>query len=412
MAQLVDGCTYAGSAVVAYLAVVSAVGLPRPRRSSIAAPPVTTFAIMIPAHNEQSVIDATLRSMSELDYPADLFDVHVVADNCTDATVDVASRWPWQVHVRHEPDDGGKGPALNWLFDRLDRSGAQRDVAVVVDADTVVDPGFLTAMNAAFADGAVIAQGFYSVRAPDASAPAALRYAALACRHHLRALGRTRAGASCGLYGNGMAFRWHVLQERRWTGHLVEDAEFQLEALVADGITVEYVPGARLEAEMPDTLDAATSQNQRWERGRIDLATRFARPLAIRSVRGGPAPRRAYADALIDLVVPPLSLVALWISAVATAQLAMAGAASLTQSGHQRRRITRRAILALATLMSFGLHVLAGLWSVVAPRAVYRSLLRAPSMVVWKVRIWVRAFGSKDEVTWRRTMRNAESVDP
>ena len=78
--------------------------------------------------------------------------------------------------------------------------------------DTTLETGFLAAMDAAFADEDVaVAQGFYGVRETEESPAAALRYAALACRHHLRPLGRTRLGGSSGLFGNGMAFRRDVI---------------------------------------------------------------------------------------------------------------------------------------------------------------------------------------------------------
>ena len=160
--------------------------------------------------------------------------MHVVADNCSDRTAEIVRAHGRRVHERDAPDDAGQGPGaeLAARSARCASGDADFDVAVVVDADTIVDPGFLRAMDDTFRRGAVAAQGYYSVRDPDVSPAAGVRYAALACRHHLRPLGRRRLGASCGLYGNGMAFRRDLLRRRRWTGHLVEDAEFQNELLV------------------------------------------------------------------------------------------------------------------------------------------------------------------------------------
>ena len=201
--------------MTAWLAVQTVVGLPgsqtngrRPGADHL------RFVVFVPAHDEASGIAATLVSLCAMEYPADAFAVHVVADNCTDATATVAREFEVEVHERDEPGNPGKGPALNWLFDRLSARGDVFDAVVVIDADTLVVADFLTAMDGALQQGADVAQGHYTVRDPAASTATSLRYAALACRHHLRARARTRLGASCGLYGNGMVFRRELLADR------------------------------------------------------------------------------------------------------------------------------------------------------------------------------------------------------
>ena len=144
-----------------------------------------------------------------------------------------------------------------------------------------------------------------------------------------------------------MAFRRDVLSRQQWSGHLVEDAEFQLGLLLRDGIRVTYVPAARLEAEMPNSLDAAASQNARWERGRSELVRRFGRALVGRAALGGPAPRVVYADAVADLLLPPLSVAAVLQTTGATLSV-------LRWAGRRRRTrqiIRRRALLGLAILL-------------------------------------------------------------
>src|SRR6201988_4496592 len=101
-----------------------------------------------------------------------------------------------------------------------------------MDADKVVDPRFLKAVTVRMEAGERVVQGPYRVRAPGASTASALRAAALALRHHLRPLGRTTLGGSCGLFGNGMAFATEVLRDREWSDHLTEDLELQNELLL------------------------------------------------------------------------------------------------------------------------------------------------------------------------------------
>lgn len=383
----------------AYLGVVTLAAVV-PRSRSMGSSANRTFAVLVPAHDEAAVIARTLDSFAALDYPADRFTVHVVADNCTDETAEIVRRSGFTVHDRDDIENPGKGPALNWLVAIVDQQETAPDAYVIVDADTTLDAHFLTAMDEALVDGVQAAQGFYGVHDPAASTPTALRFIALSCRHHLRPLGRTRLGGTSGLFGNGMAFTRELLCVRQWTGHLVEDAEFQLELLL-DGVLVAYTPGARLAAEMPGTLAGSTTQHERWELGRFQIARRFAPTLLRRSLRPTTFRRHVYLDAVLDLVVPPLSVLA----GLQVVGLAWATAArAVTGSAHHRALQQ----IAVASCVLVACHVLAGPYSVQAPRSVYGALRHAPSAIAWKVSLWARVLTSGNDVTWIRTQRNAE----
>ncbi len=380
----------------AYLLVLTATGLPRSRRgAAFDGEPQTGFSLLVPAHDEAAGIGRTLATIGRLDYPSELFECHVVADNCTDETADVVRACGYEAHERTDTERPGKGFALNWLIARLADRGDLRDVVVVIDADTDVDPGMLAAFDAAFRQGATAAQGRYLVRDPHASAATSIRLAALACRHHLRSLGRVRLGGSCGLFGNGMAFRRATVAHRPWSNHLVEDAEFQLELLL-DGVHVRYVPGAQVVAEMPVELDQSASQHARWERGRSDLVRGFVPRLVRRAVR---ADRLACADAIADLALPPLSVLV----AANTALFAAAAPLSLRSRG-----AGVAAIVAAANVGVLVAHTIAGLWSVEADRTHYAALRSAPTAAIWKSRLWWNSL-TADHVAWTRTTRNTEA---
>jgi cellulose synthase/poly-beta-1,6-N-acetylglucosamine synthase-like glycosyltransferase len=359
------------------------------------------FVILIPAHNEERLIRRTLDAVATLDYPPDRFAVHVVADNCSDGTVAIVrSSSVAEVHERTAPDDGGKGPALQWLLGRLWARGDDHDAVVIIDADTTVSPNFLTAMDARIRAGAPVVQGYYAVREPEATDVTALRAAALAARHYLRPLGRTALGGSSGLHGNGMAFATPVLRDREWTRHLTEDIELQLDLLL-DGTKVAFAPEAVVEAEMPTTFEASRSQHERWERGRLQLTRRYVPALLRRSVRGGPAGRFAYLDAAIDQLVPPFSVLAAL--TVGAGGLALVAAA---RRPHRRAHLVVVAGVAAAE----ALYVLSALRMVDAPPAVYRSLASAPRAAAWKIGLWLRVLLGQRRVEWVRTTRNDEQA--
>jgi 1,2-diacylglycerol 3-beta-glucosyltransferase len=405
LAAVLAGARAVLAVPVGYLTVLTAsawvVTASRSRRpTQTGAPGSTRFAVLVPAHDEEPVIGATLEALNALDYPAGRDRVHVIADHCTDRTVEIARAAGAEVH-EHVGERRGKGPALAWVIHTLldAADGQAPEVIVVVDADTVVDKGFLREIERAVAAGAEAVQGQYRVRDPDASPAAGLRAAALASRHHLRPLGRTAIGASCGLYGNGMAFTAAVLRGREWSGHLTEDIELQMELLL-DGIRVAYAPDAIVEAEMPTSLEGARSQNERWERGRIELARRYVPRLARAALSRGARNRIAATDAVLDHLVPPLSVLAAAVGGVTVGSAAVA-AARRTKCGS-----------GFALCGALGVHVLSALVISRAPAVVYRALLHAPVMVLWKVRLWLRMLAGPGEGGWVRTARGDSSEAP
>jgi hypothetical protein len=387
----------------AYLGLLTFTSRRELRRRAVRPPsretPAHRVAILVPAHNEEQLIGSTLHSLAALDYPADRFSVHVVADNCTDRTVERARAAGADVHERRDLDDPGKGPALQWLMTRLWSRGDQPDAVMFLDADTTIDRGFLRAVDRHLAAGADVVQGHYSVRGADDAPTVAFRAAALAARTFLRPLGRVALGGSAGLHGNGMVFRRAVMERPRSSNHLTEDVELALDLLL-DGVKVAFAEDAQIAAEMPTTLDASRTQHERWERGRILTAKAYVPRLVRRSVMGGPAGRVAYADAVFDQVVPPFSIV------VASSALWMVVASVGVIFKPRSRRRRRDAAAAAATMATQAWFVYSALRMTHAPKSVYRSLLGAPRQVAWKIGLWLRVVRRPDRVSWTRTARN------
>jgi 1,2-diacylglycerol 3-beta-glucosyltransferase len=357
------------------------------------------FIVAIAAHDEERVLGQTLDSLAAAEYPTSLYAVHVVADNCTDATVEVACRRGVDVHERLAPEAPGKGPALTWLLDRLRARDEPHDAVVIIDADTVVSPSFLRVMDAKLSRGDRVIQGYYAVRDPDSSWVVALRYAALAVRHYLRPLARTSLGSSAGLHGNGMVLAADVMRGRRWSAHLTEDIEFEAELLL-DGERVTFAPDAVIEAEMPRRLEEARTQHARWERGRLEVARRYVPRLLRAAWRGGPTDRITCADAAVDHLIPQFSMLALVTAPAVIASLVL---------WTLRRNALSRANLGLAVSAALvqGAYLASGLRMVGAPATVWRALLRAPRFVVWKAGVLMSAARPGAAVPWIRTARNS-----
>lgn len=281
--------------------------------------PVRTV-VVVPAHDEEAAIAETVRSLLAVDYPPELREVVVVADNCTDRTASVAAEAGARVLVRQDVNRRGKGYALRFAFDRLLQEGKAEAIAVV-DADTVVSPNLLRAFAARLSDGAAALQAHYGVRNADASWRTRLLAIAFEAFHGVRSRARERLGLSCGLRGNGMAFRADVLREVPHEAFsIVEDLEYGIQ-LAHAGHRVHYVEEARVLGLMAATEAASRSQRRRWEGGRKGMARRHAARLLGRAWRERSA---VYLDLALDLLVPPLSTLAvgcaLGVGATALAQ--------------------------------------------------------------------------------------------
>ena len=239
------------------------------------ATPQTRFAVLVPAHNEELLIRRVVGSLLAVDYPPDLYHLHVIADNCTDRTAELAQAAGVTVHERTDPDQHGKGYALRWLFGQLLADPAAGDAFVIVDADSLVNRGFLRALDRRLRRGAVAIQAYDTVLNTAASWGTALRYIAFCLLHYLRPLGRKLFTGSAGLKGNGMAFRRSVLEGMHWDAFSVtEDLQFHLDLLLG-GQVVEFAPDAIVWSEMPGSLQAAHAQNVRWESGQLELLSNY-----------------------------------------------------------------------------------------------------------------------------------------
>ena len=187
----------------------------RPER--LPADPSSRFLIVIPAHNEQSGVAATVSSCLASDYPSLFFGVLVIADNCEDQTAAVARTAGARVVERFDTDKKSKGYAIEYLLEVLERSGELRslDAVVVVDADTTIDPNLLRSFDDALRRGHDWIQAYYTVANPDQSWRTRLMTYAFSLFNGVMQLGQNALGSSAGFKGNGMCFSTRGLRGGR-----------------------------------------------------------------------------------------------------------------------------------------------------------------------------------------------------
>ncbi|HEY6549580.1 MAG TPA: glycosyltransferase family 2 protein, partial [Solirubrobacterales bacterium] len=138
------------------------------------------LAVLVPAHNEESGIEATLESLAACEYPASARRIVVIADNCTDSTAARCARAEVEVWERTDTSQRGKGFALIWALRRLFEEETSVDAIVMVDADCTVSPNLLTAIDRRLRSGASAVQVDYVAGNPEDSHVSALRFGAFA----------------------------------------------------------------------------------------------------------------------------------------------------------------------------------------------------------------------------------------
>ena len=242
-----------------YYAVLTSIGR---RRSNLTPSPLFhRFAVLVPAHDEELSLPASLRSLFSADYPRDLLDVFVVADNCSDRTAAVARDCGATVLERAHATERGKGYALRFGLDEILKG--RPDAVLILDADCQVDASLFRILNDHLANGAEAVQVAVVTRNAD-DGPTGFVGAVGNAFDNLVSAGKDRLGLPVPLRGSGMAFRRDVLDLFPWREYgLTEDADYA-DRLRRGGVRVRFEPAPLVRSETPARRGDLYGQRRRW----------------------------------------------------------------------------------------------------------------------------------------------------
>lgn len=262
-------------------------------------------AVLVPAHNESSIILTTLNSILPQLLEGDR--LLVVADNCSDDTAALARSAGAEVVERKSDQQRGKGYALDFGVRHL--ANVAPEVVIIVDADCLVGEGAIERLALCCIGSGRPAQALYLMHAP-AGSELKVRIAEFAwcVKNLVRPRGWARLGFPCQLMGAGMAFDWRDLALIDLaSGHLVEDLKMGLD-FCRHGKPPLFCPDARVTSYFPLSEEGLKDQRTRWEHGHLGVVLSDGPKLLAESIRMG---NWKLLGMTLDLLVPPLALLSL-----------------------------------------------------------------------------------------------------
>lgn len=263
-----------------YQLIVSICSLVKLKDKPIIEDKQNRFMAIIPAHNEESVVGNLVESLTKQNYPKELLDIYVIADNCTDKTAEIARNAGAIVYERFDDKNKTKGHALKWFLNKKIEEDAPYDAFCVFDADNIVHEDFIKNMNKKLCQGEDVVQGYRDIKNPTdswISAGYAIFYWTMNRFYHLA---RYNLGLSPLINGTGFMVKFDVVKPTGWdTQTLTEDIEFSLKRIIA-GKRLGWATDAIVYDEQPVGFKQSWSQRSRWTVGHIQCIQNYTKDLA------------------------------------------------------------------------------------------------------------------------------------
>mgnify|MGYP002611296162 FL=1 len=228
------------------------------------------YAVVVSARNERSVIAQLIESIKNQNYPSDLVDVFVIADNCTDDTAQVARSAGAIVYERFNDKQVGKGYALDWMFEIINRDYAEKEYAayMIFDADNLLDPNYIAEMNKVFSAGYRIITSYRNSKNFGSNWISAGYSLWFLREAKFLNNSRMQLNTSCAISGTGFLVSADIIRKNGgWIHHLLtEDIEFTVDSVI-HGETIGYCADAILYDEQPTLFRQSYTQRLRWAKG-------------------------------------------------------------------------------------------------------------------------------------------------
>ncbi len=238
------------------------------------------YAVVIAARNESAVIDQLIKSIQKQNYPRELVDTYVVADNCTDNTAEVAKNAGARVLERFNRQLVGKGYALDYAFKNIINSNENYEGYFVFDADNLLDENYISEMNKVFDNGYKVITSYRNSKNYDTNWLSA-GYSLWFLRE-AKYLNNSRMilNTGCAISGTGFMVSDEIIRKNNgWKHHLLtEDIEFTIDNALQD-VLIGYCHKAVLYDEQPYLFEQSWNQRLRWAKGFYQVFIKYGQDL-------------------------------------------------------------------------------------------------------------------------------------
>jgi len=222
------------------------------------------FAILIAARDEENVIASLIESLYQQNYPKELIDVIVVADNCIDATAEIAAAAGAIVYQRFNKVEIGKGYAIKFTLDKIEEERDVYDAFCIVDADNIVDNEFVSEMNKSLCRGACVAQGYRDIKNPTDNWVSGSHALFFWMENRFYNFARNNLGLSATINGTAIMISDEYIKEFGYNMRtMTEDIELTFQCIM-NGKKVDWVPTAKVYDEQPLLMSQSMIQRTRW----------------------------------------------------------------------------------------------------------------------------------------------------
>lgn len=217
-------------------------------------------AVLIPGYKEDAVIVEVAKAALQQKYPKEFFDVVIIADSFQQETLQNLKALPIKL-IEVSFDKSTKSKALNKAMGQLPDD---YDIAVVLDADNIMEEQFLYKINAAFNSGFIAVQGHRTAKNINNSW-AVLDAVSEEINNNIFRKGHRVLGLSSAIIGSGMAFDYRFFKNMMSTATAVGgfDKEIELKML-KQGIKIGYLNNALVYDEKIQQSEVFSNQRRRW----------------------------------------------------------------------------------------------------------------------------------------------------
>jgi cellulose synthase/poly-beta-1,6-N-acetylglucosamine synthase-like glycosyltransferase len=224
---------------------------------------MTKFLILYPAYKEDKVIINTVKQFLLQDYPKNLYSVIVISDHMQPETNEQLSKLPITL-LQPTFVKSSKAKAMQFAIDNVN---TEFDNVVILDADNVVRPEFLSQLN-------VLCCVYDAIQCHRCAKNANNDVAVLdgtseEINNTLFRMAHNRLGLSSALIGSGMCFNYELFKENVFKLTTAgEDREMEA-LLLHQGVFIKYAPNIHVFDEKVSNQDNFQRQRMRWMTAQI-----------------------------------------------------------------------------------------------------------------------------------------------